>query len=251
MGHPRSHSWCGTESAAGEGSLRCVISSVARNFSERFLGPTNTVGPRNDKESAIGGRALRPPTLARRGWGTPGPVHTSCVAGSCSLCLRISVAHPMRIKIIGDNDCARALRGLLRKAGFAVSEYLAPELVKDLPGGGYVVYIDPAPGAGPGVGTIHFDSVDCELEANILRHVTALWKSPVGLNRPGGRVHSDQEIRILVPLGNEAAALAVEFGVLRGLTDTVHGPSRSGGSGTGRLSHPWRTWYRKLFGGKA
>jgi len=157
----------------------------------------------------------------------------------------------MRIKIIGDNDCARALRGLLRKAGFAVSEYLAPELVKDLPGGGYVVYIDPAPGAGPGVGTIHFDSVDCELEANILRHVTALWKSPVGLNRPGGRVHSDQEIRILVPLGNEAAALAVEFGVLRGLTDTVHGPSRSGGSGTGRLSHPWRTWYRKLFGGKA
>ena len=74
----------------------------------------------------------------------------------------------MRIKIIGDNDCARALRGLLRKAGFAVSEYLPPELVKDLPGGGYVVYIDPAPGAGPGGGTIHFDSVDCELEANIL-----------------------------------------------------------------------------------
>src|SRR2546422_7690936 len=62
---------CHPEPAAGEGSLPCVISSVARNFSERFLGPTNTVGPRNDKESAIGGRALRPPTLARRGWGTP------------------------------------------------------------------------------------------------------------------------------------------------------------------------------------
>jgi hypothetical protein len=30
MGHPRSHSWRGTEPAAGEGSLPCVISSVAR-----------------------------------------------------------------------------------------------------------------------------------------------------------------------------------------------------------------------------
>src|SRR5712691_7209384 len=58
MGHPRSHSWCGTEPAAGEGSLRCVIWSVARNLSERFLGATNAVGPRSDKESAIGGRPL-------------------------------------------------------------------------------------------------------------------------------------------------------------------------------------------------
>src|SRR3989449_3687863 len=179
------------------------------------------------------------------------PVHTSCVGESCSLCLCASVADPMRIKIIGDNDCARALRGLLRKAGFAVSEYLAPELVKDLPGGGYVVYIDPAPAAGPGGGMIHFDSVDCELEANILRHVTSLWKSPVGLNRPGGRVHSDQEIRILVPLGNEAAALAVEVGVLRGLTDTVHGPSRSGGGGKGAPFPPSRGWDCQTILGRA
>ena len=39
--------------AAGEGSLRCVISSVARNLSERFLGPTNPVGPRNDKGGQV------------------------------------------------------------------------------------------------------------------------------------------------------------------------------------------------------
>src|SRR3989441_8576155 len=124
--------------------------------------------------------------------GHPGPVHTSCVAGSCSLCLRISVAHPMRIKIIGDNDCARALRGLLRKAGFAVSEYLPPELVKDLPGGGYVVYIDPAPAAGPGGGVVYFYSVGCGLGANILRPVTLLWEVPVGVEPPGGRGHRDQ-----------------------------------------------------------
>src|SRR5437879_11000060 len=115
--------------------------------------------------------------------GHPVPVHTSCVAGSCSLCLRISVGHPMRIKIIGDNDCARALRGLLRKAGFAVSEYLPPELVKDLPGGGSVVYIDPAPGAGPGGGAIHFDSVGGELEANITSQHTALRKWPAEANQ--------------------------------------------------------------------
>lgn len=173
----------------------------------------------------------------------------------------------MRIKIIGDSDCARALRGLLRKAGFAVSEYLPPELVKDLPSGGYVVYIEEAPlrqAQGPEQSrgaagalrqaqgpepqgpersrgeAIHFDSVDCELEANILRHVTSLWKHPVGLNRPGGRVHSDQEIRILVPPGNEAAALAVEFGVLRGLTDTIHGKPTAP-----RLKKPWyRRWFR-------
>src|SRR2546422_8401333 len=104
------------------------------------------------------------------------PVHTSCVGESCSLCLCASVADPMRIKIIGDNDCARALRGLLRKAGFAVSEYLAPELVKDLPGGGYVVYIDPAPAAGPGGRTVYFLSVGCGLEANNLRQLRGLWK---------------------------------------------------------------------------
>src|SRR2546425_11287120 len=49
-GTPRSHSWCGTESAVGEGTLRCVISSVARNLSERFLGPIENAGPRNDTE---------------------------------------------------------------------------------------------------------------------------------------------------------------------------------------------------------
>ncbi len=49
-GTPRSHSWCGTESAAGEGTLRYVISSVARNLSERFLGPAENAGPRNDTE---------------------------------------------------------------------------------------------------------------------------------------------------------------------------------------------------------
>ena len=144
----------------------------------------------------------------------------------------------MRIKIIGDCDSARALRGLLRKAGFAVTEFLPAELVTELPSGGYVVYVEESAEAQH----ILFDSVDSELEANILRHVTLLSPNPVVVDRPGGEVHSDREIRIVVPRQGrgEREAGAVEFGVLRGLMDTVHKPSayRAGQD---------RPWWRKVF----
>jgi len=73
-------------------------------------------------------------------------------------------------------------------------------------------------------GRIHFDSVDSALEAAVLRHVTQLAAAPVIVDRPGGVVHSDRELRIVAPnTGNakadEAAAVAIEFGVLRGLLD--------------------------------
>ncbi len=74
----------------------------------------------------------------------------------------------MRIKVIGDGPSARALRGLLRKAGFAVTEFLPADVVTELPSGGYVVYVEESADAR----NILFDSVDSELEANILRHVT-------------------------------------------------------------------------------
>ncbi len=122
----------------------------------------------------------------------------------------------MRIKVIGENDCARALRGLLRKAGFAVSEYLPREALLEMPSGGYVVAIQEHQ-----ADEIHFDSVDCEFEGNILRHITALSKKPVLIDRPGGEVHSDRDIRILVPAHLPEQQMAVEFGVLRGLLDTV------------------------------
>jgi hypothetical protein len=74
-----------------------------------------------------------------------------------------------------------------------------------------------------GVG-IHFDSVDSALEAAVLRHVTQLAAGPVIVDRPGGVVHSDRELRIIAPntgdaKADEAAAVAIEFGVLRGLLD--------------------------------
>ena len=92
----------------------------------------------------------------------------------------------MRIKVIGDCDSARSLRGLLRKAGFAVTEFLPAQLVTELPSGGYVIYIEESAinlaDAEAGK-NILFDSVDSELEANILRHVTQLTPRDAARNR--------------------------------------------------------------------
>jgi hypothetical protein len=260
----------------------------------------------------------------------------------------------MRIKIIGDNNCARATRHLLRKAGFAVTEFLPADVVTQSPHSGYAITIDlapaphtasgrtlgvnPDPTREPGHSThgqtateieeasafakarsgassptsassptctdrddslfvgarhavplqtrgdqhawsgrhpqarqfacIHFDSVDSELEAAILRHVTQLAAAPVIVDRPGGVVHSERELRIIVPNSgdaktDEAAAVAVEFGVLRGLLDLSSPPappaSRGklfGGSGkTGATSiapeksrrDGGKKWWRKVF----
>jgi hypothetical protein len=90
-------------------------------------------------------------------------------------------------------------------------------------------------------GGIHFDSVDSALEEAVLRHVTQLAATPVILDRPGGVVHSERELRIVAPnTGNaaadEAAAVAIEFGVLRGLLDlNAPGAHRNrGGSSAGK-----------------
>ena len=48
----------------------------------------------------------------------------------------------MRIKIIGDNNCARATRYLLRMAGFAVTEFLPADIITQAPHFGYAITID-------------------------------------------------------------------------------------------------------------
>jgi hypothetical protein len=128
----------------------------------------------------------------------------------------------MRVKVIGECDSARALRGLLRQAGFAVVEFLPADVVKFAPVAGYVVTIEEGAHSVPGKGSlgIYIDSSDCPLERNVLRHISQLTKRPVLLDRQGGKVHSDSEIRIIVP-GDADAQQAVEFGVLRGLLDTA------------------------------
>ena len=212
----------------------------------------------------------------------------------------------MRIKIIGENNCARATRHLLRMAGFAVTEFLPAEAITLAPHHGYAITIELAPaphplthssepdlsthgqpastdegasalakagagasavafsgaarrsglsGVGEGTsecgkekgrqaeacptggggahrGSIHFDSVDGALEGAVLRHVAKLAAAPVIVDRPGGVVHSERELRIILPAtgdvkADEAAAVAVEFGVLRGMLDLVTPPPAS------------------------
>jgi hypothetical protein len=48
----------------------------------------------------------------------------------------------MRIKIIGENNCARATRHLLRMAGFAVTEFLPAEAITHAPHFGYAITIE-------------------------------------------------------------------------------------------------------------
>jgi hypothetical protein len=120
----------------------------------------------------------------------------------------------MRVKIIGENNCAKAARGLLRQAGFAVTESLPADAVMQGPLAGYVIGIVEDARADK----IYVDSVDCALEAAILKHITQLSKHPVVINRLGGVVHSDREIGLIVP-HDEEEQQAVEFGVLRGLLE--------------------------------
>ena len=48
----------------------------------------------------------------------------------------------MRVKIIGENDCARATRRLLRQAGFAVTDFLPSDAVTRVPQSGYAITIE-------------------------------------------------------------------------------------------------------------
>ncbi len=194
----------------------------------------------------------------------------------------------MRIKIIGENNCARATRHLLRLAGFAVTDFLPAEALTQGPSSGYAITIDLSPAHTPNsclepepathesksssseeaermhrdasspsfaktasagepsfvegstgepgpantgssyghLGLIHFDSVDSALESAVLRHVSQLAAGAVIVDRPGGVVRSERELRIVAPntgdaRADEAAAVAIEFGVLRGLLDLV------------------------------
>jgi hypothetical protein len=211
--------------------------------------------PATKLSSPIAGLSLRPSTHELRVTSHQSPITSHAVS-----------PNNMRIKIIGENNCARATRHLLRLAGFAVTDFLPADAVTQGPSAGYAITIELAPAthtpnahlrpdsptqqqeasgseeAGPidrdasspsfaetacaHMSSIHFDSAEGALEAAVLRHVTQLAAGPVIVDRPGGVVHSDRELRIVAPntgdaQADEAAAVAIEFGVLRGLLDLI------------------------------
>src|SRR2546421_2261617 len=90
----------------------------------------------------------------------------------------------MRVHIQGECASAKALRGLLRRHDFHLSEY-HPD---------WTIQIDEAESAGAPI----LDSVDCELEAGILRHLRKLTSAHVVLQTAGGIQH-DRAVRIVVP----------------------------------------------------
>src|SRR5216684_3290565 len=71
--------------------------------------------------------------------------HQSLITDHQSLITNNAPTDTMRIKIIGENNCARATRHLLRLAGFAVTEFLPAEAVAGGPLAGYAITIDLAP----------------------------------------------------------------------------------------------------------
>src|ERR1700686_2403966 len=96
----------------------------------------------------------------------------------------------MNIAIIGDNESAKATRTLLRHAGFAVQDTAARSDVR--------IWIEERAKSAP----IHFDSIESPLEAAVVRHVARLSRHAIVIDRPGGRVRTDRELRIEAPLGD-------------------------------------------------
>ena len=145
----------------------------------------------------------------------------------------------MKISIIGDNDTCKATRMLLRQAGFAVTDAPTRASVR--------IWIEERPQSAPHTDAnpsfvvgqhaapaetarrqssplhhdahIYFDSIDSPLEAAIVRHVSQLSRHAIVIDRPGGTVHSDRELRITVPEAHFDQQHAVQLGILRGLLD--------------------------------
>jgi hypothetical protein len=109
----------------------------------------------------------------------------------------------MRINILGESAPAKALRGLLRRHDFHLSEHHAD----------WTIHIDESETAGAPV----MDSVSCELEAGILRHLRKLTPTPVVLQTAGGIQH-DRAVRIVVP-SIDTERRAVEIAVFRALLE--------------------------------
>ena len=112
----------------------------------------------------------------------------------------------MRIAIIGGSETARAARMRVQQAGFALGDAARAD---------YRVFVE----EWDADERIHLDSVDSPLEGAVLKHITKLSRLPVVVDRPGGLVHSEREIRIYVHAGNFEQQDAVVLGVLRGLLD--------------------------------
>lgn len=139
----------------------------------------------------------------------------------------------MRICVQGTSTCAVATRGLLIRAGFPV--------VATPPRAGFTIRVSEHDGP------VVFDSVDCELERNILRCVAELTQDDVVVRRAPGDVHSENEIQILVPVAEVKTQECVEIGILRGLLKMFPDPKQIPADPPPPPPPP-KPWYKRWFG---
>jgi hypothetical protein len=129
----------------------------------------------------------------------------------------------MNVAIIGENESCKGARMLLRHAGFAVRDNIARSHVR--------IWIEER----PRILQIYFDSIDSPLEAAVLRHVSQLSGHAIVIDRPGGEVRSERELRIVVPEESFEQQHAVQLGILRGLLDFT---------GTGNKTPLWKKLFK-------
>jgi len=128
----------------------------------------------------------------------------------------------VRILVAGDSPSAKALRGYLARHDFHLTESY-PD---------FTVRIEER----EGVQRLLLDSIHCELEQAILRHLRKQTATPIEILTSGG-VQSDREVRIVAP-PHEDERRAVELSVFRALLEISRQPL------------PKRSWWQVLQRGK-
>lgn len=126
----------------------------------------------------------------------------------------------MRIHVAGDCPAAKTLRGYLARHDFHLTDY-QPD---------FTIRIEEQASQARPV----LDSIHCELEQAILRHMRKQTPTPIEIHTAGG-VASDREVRIVVP-PVEGERRAVEVGVFRALLEV----SKQAGDGARRAGPWWR-----------
>lgn len=124
----------------------------------------------------------------------------------------------MRVKVTGDNDVAKALRGNLRHEGFVVDgtrPLYTINIVVDVCSSCIIV-----------------DGVDSEFERHVVDGIASLPGGSYILLHRGGATVDDRTLTISVPPDNDAAHHAVEIGVLRGLINATQP----------KLRRWWQVW---------
>jgi hypothetical protein len=129
----------------------------------------------------------------------------------------------MRVLVTGDCPTAKALRGYLARHDFHLTHHHADLTLRIEEDAGIVHPL--------------LDSIHCELEQAILRHLRKQTATPIEIHTAGG-VESDRAVRIVVPAA-EPERRAVEVSVFRALLEIS---GQQDGTADGGPRPWWKAW---------